>query len=290
MNEQVNTIIIDGRKIANSIKQEIKKEVKKLEIVPTLGIIFAGGKKDSEIYVRMKKIALKKAGMGFVEKKFTNDCTTQEIITAVKEFNEDDNINGILVQLPLPEGVDQYTILSHISLDKDVDGCNPLTLLDLILEKRSAKFVACTPLGALHLIKSTGIEIAGKKAVVIGRSNIVGLPMAFLLIQEAATVTVCDKNTRNIQEICKDADILVSATGCGHLIKKDWIKPGAVVIDIGICPVKDKTKKRGYKIIGDVDFDSVQGIAGYITPVPGGCGARTISALMENLLKATKKM
>jgi len=207
----------------------------------------------------------------------------------VKRLNGDPNIHGILVQLPLPRHLDEEKILSAISLEKDVDGFHPINIGRLSMKGRKPLFVPCTPSGCIELLVRSGVEIEGQEAVILGRSNIVGLPVSMLLLHRNATITICHSRTQDLPGTCRRADILIAAVGRPKMVKGDWVKPGAAVIDVGINRVDDPTAKRGYRLVGDVDFDEVNEVAGYLTPVPGGVGPMTIAMLMWNTLAGAKR-
>jgi 5,10-methylene-tetrahydrofolate dehydrogenase/methenyl tetrahydrofolate cyclohydrolase len=217
------------------------------------------------------------------------DASQEEIEAVVRRLNDDPDIHGILVQLPLPNHIDEEKILSLISLEKDVDGFHPLNIGRLSMKGRDPLFIPCTPAGCIELLVRSGVEIEGKEAVVLGRSNIVGLPVSMLLLHRNATVTICHSRTKDLPATCRQADILVAAVGRPEMVKADWVKPGAAVIDVGINRVEDATKKRGYRLVGDVDFEDVNQVAGYLTPAPGGVGPMTIAMLMWNTLAGAKR-
>lgn len=272
--------IIDGKQIASRIKEEIKNEINLRKIKPGLAVVLAGDDTASKIYVNSKAKTANELGIKSDIRIFPGNTTKIELINVIRKLNEDNTIHGILVQLPLPKQINEYDIFSEISPKKDVDGLNPSNMGMFFLGIQP-NFYPCTPSGIIELIKSTGIDIAGKNAVVIGRSNIVGKPVAQMLMKENATITICHSKTRDIKYFTKQADILVAALGKSKFITKDMVKSGAIVIDVGINRV-------GGKIVGDVDFENVKDIAGYITPVPGGVGPMTIAMLMRNCLKVAK--
>jgi len=282
--------IIDGKAIAARIRQEIADEVAALRakhgLVPGLATVLVGENPASQAYVRSKGRACEKAGIYSTKPTLPENATQEEVEAVVRELNEDTNIDGILVQLPLPKHLDEEAILGAISLHKDVDGFHPINIGRLVMKGREPMFVPCTPAGCIVLIDEVGTEIEGAEAVVVGRSNIVGIPVAALLRNRNATVTVCHSRTRNLPEITRRADILVAAIGRPQMIRGDWIKPGATVIDVGINRVEDPTAKRGYRLVGDVAFDEAVEVAGAITPVPGGVGPMTIAMLLKNTLTA----
>ncbi|CAE7214911.1 FOLD4 [Symbiodinium sp. KB8] len=256
---------------------------------PGLAVILVGARPDSATYVRMKRKACEEVGIADFGVNLPVEASEDEIVAAVRAANEDERVHGILVQLPLPEHVNEMRVLSEISPEKDVDGLHPANVGDLALRGRNPRFVACTPRGCIELLHRNGIEISGKSAVVLGRSNIVGIPAALLLLQENATVTVCHSRTKDIEARIRDADILVAAIGKAHFVQGSWIKPGAVVIDVGINSVDDATKKRGYRLVGDVDYAAAKPVASAITPVPGGVGPMTIAMLLQNTVEAGER-
>ncbi|EKZ4312408.1 bifunctional methylenetetrahydrofolate dehydrogenase/methenyltetrahydrofolate cyclohydrolase FolD [Listeria monocytogenes] len=277
--------IIDGKKLAKEIQEKVTREVAELVKEgkkPGLAVVLVGDNQASRIYVRNKQKRTEEAGMKSVLIELPENVTEEKLLSVVEELNEDKTINGILVQLPLPEHISEEKVIDTISYDKDVDGFHPVNVGNLFIGKDS--FVPCTPAGIIELIKSTGTQIEGKRAVVIGRSNIVGKPVAQLLLNENATVTIAHSRTKDLPQVAKEADILVVATGLAKFVKKDYIKPGAIVIDVGM------DRDENNKLCGDVDFDDVVEEAGFITPVPGGVGPMTITMLLANTLKAAKRI
>jgi len=276
-------MIIDGKKEAELLREEIRKEV--LEIketknkVPGLTVILIGNYAPSQIYVKNKEKNSKEVGMNSNVIKYSDDVTEKEILDKIKELNNDQNVSGILVQLPLPKQIDKEKIINAIHPSKDVDGFNPVNVGNLSSGYQG--LVPCTPMGCLMLIKKVEKNLSGKHAVVIGRSNLNGKPMAQLLLKENCTVTIVHSKTKNLQQECLKADILVAAVGVPNLVKKDWVKKDAIVIDVGINKLNDK-------IVGDVEFDQVKDIAKAITPVPGGVGPMTIACLLKNTLECFK--
>ena len=215
--------------------------------------------------------------------------STDEVCSLLFRLNNDDEVNGILVQLPLPDHLNNEEILSKISYRKDVDGFHARNIGNLAMSGRTPYFIPCTPSGCLELLKRYNITIEGKHAVIVGKSNIVGLPMSLLLLKNRATVTICHSKTKDIRIHLKTADIVVSACGCPRMIKREWLKEGVVVIDVGINSIPDATRKRGYRLVGDVDFENVKDIASAITPVPGGVGPMTVAMLLKNTVEGFKK-
>ncbi|EAC9102968.1 bifunctional methylenetetrahydrofolate dehydrogenase/methenyltetrahydrofolate cyclohydrolase FolD [Listeria monocytogenes] len=277
--------IIDGKKLATEIQEKVTREVAELVKEgkqPGLAVVLVGDNQASRTYVRNKQKRTEEAGMKSVLIELPENVTEEKLLSVVEELNEDKTIHGILVQLPLPEHISEEKVIDTISFDKDVDGFHPVNVGNLFIGKDS--FVPCTPAGIIELIKSTGTQIEGKRAVVIGRSNIVGKPVAQLLLNENATVTIAHSRTKDLPQVAKEADILVVATGLAKFVKKDYIKPGAIVIDVGM------DRDENNKLCGDVDFDDVVQEAGFITPVPGGVGPMTITMLLANTLKAAKRI
>ncbi|EKZ4136904.1 bifunctional methylenetetrahydrofolate dehydrogenase/methenyltetrahydrofolate cyclohydrolase FolD [Listeria monocytogenes] len=277
--------IIDGKKLAKEIQEKVTREVAELVKEgkkPGLAVVLVGDNQASRTYVRNKQKRTEEAGMKSVLIELPENVTEEKLLSVVEELNEDKTIHGILVQLPLPEHISEEKVIDTISYDKDVDGFHPVNVGNLFIGKDS--FVPCTPAGIIELIKSTGTQIEGKRAVVIGRSNIVGKPVAQLLLNENATVTIAHSRTKDLPQVAKEADILVVATGLAKFVKKDYIKPGAIVIDVGM------DRDENNKLCGDMDFDDVVEEAGFITPVPGGVGPMTITMLLANTLKAAKRI
>ncbi|MCD2247319.1 bifunctional methylenetetrahydrofolate dehydrogenase/methenyltetrahydrofolate cyclohydrolase FolD [Listeria marthii] len=277
--------IIDGKKLAKEIQEKVTSEVAELVKTgkkPGLAVVLVGDNQASRTYVRNKQKRTEEAGMKSVLIELPENVTEEKLLSVVEELNEDKTIHGILVQLPLPKHISEEKVIDTISYDKDVDGFHPVNVGNLFIGKDS--FVPCTPAGIIELIKSTGTQIEGKRAVVIGRSNIVGKPVAQLLLNENATVTIAHSRTKDLPQVAKEADILVVATGLAKFVKKDYIKPGAIVIDVGM------DRDENNKLCGDVDFDDVVEEAGFITPVPGGVGPMTITMLLANTLKAAKRI
>ncbi|EKO3055387.1 bifunctional methylenetetrahydrofolate dehydrogenase/methenyltetrahydrofolate cyclohydrolase FolD [Listeria monocytogenes] len=277
--------IIDGKKLAKEIQEKVTREVAELVKEgkkPGIAVVLVGDNQASRTYVRNKQKRTEEAGMKSVLIELPENVTEEKLLSVVEELNEDKTIHGILVQLPLPEHISEEKVIDTISYDKDVDGFHPVNVGNLFIGKDS--FVPCTPAGIIELIKSTGTQIEGKRAVVIGRSNIVGKPVAQLLLNENATVTIAHSRTKDLPQVAKEADILVVATGLAKFVKKDYIKPGAIVIDVGM------DRDENNKLCGDVDFDDVVEEAGFITPVPGGVGPMTITMLLANTLKAAKRI
>lgn len=276
--------IIDGKAIAAQIKDELKEEVSRLKgsgITVGLAVIQVGDDPASSIYVNNKKKACEYVGIDSVSYELPGDTSEEELLALISRLNQDDRVNGILVQLPLPEHIDEETVITAISPDKDVDGFHTESAGRLLVGKKG--FLPCTPAGIIQLIRRSGYSVEGKECVVIGRSNIVGKPLAVLLLRENGTVTVAHSKTENLKEVASRADILVAAVGKPKFITADYVKGGAVVIDVGIHRMEDR------KMCGDVDFDNVCEKAAAITPVPGGVGPMTIAMLMANCVEAAKR-
>jgi len=282
--------IINGTEIANNIINEITIEVKKYIQygTPVIVIIQIGEREDSNIYIKKKIEACKKVGIDIGICNFETDVDNESICKFIKDLNNNNEVHGILIQLPIPEHLNEEEVLSKIDYNKDIDGFHAYNMGNLAMNKRIPMFIPCTPLGCMELLKRENVELIGKHVVIVGKSNIVGLPLSLLLMKEMATVTVCHKETIDIVSHLKMADIVISACGCPQMIKKDWLKPGVVVIDVGINTISDSTKKSGYRLVGDVDFENVKDIAAKITPVPGGVGPMTVAMLLSNTLKSFK--
>jgi len=284
--------LIDGKLIAQQVREEValgvEQRVKSGKQKPTLATVLVGDRPDSAAYVASKGKACMELGMGSVSEHLPADATQEQVETLVKKLNADPSISGILVQLPLPAHIDEEKVLSLISIEKDVDGFSPLNIGRLAQKGREPLFVPCTPFGSIYLLEKSGVKIGGANAVVLGRSNIVGMPAALLLIARNATVTVCHSRTKDIPGTVRQADIVIAAIGKTEFVRGDWIKPGAAVIDVGINAVPDATKKSGQRLVGDVNFNEAKEVAGFITPVPGGVGPMTIAMLMKNTLRAAE--
>ena len=288
----MSATIIDGKEIAKQIKAEVKEAVAKMEAehgyTPGLATVLVGEDPASATYVRSKQRTCKRLGIRSVGHILPADSTQEEVEKLVAELNADPTINGILVQLPLPKHLDEEAVLNTIDLGKDVDGFHPVNIGRLAMKGRDPLFIPCTPYGCMVLLEKSGIETNGAEAVIVGRSNIVGLPMAMLLQKANATVTICHSRTKDLKEHLQRADIVVAAIGWANMITGDMLKPGCAVIDVGINRVDDPEAKKGYRLVGDVDFDSAKEVAGAITPVPGGVGPMTIAMLMKNTLHAAE--
>ncbi|KAL5550576.1 hypothetical protein UlMin_000752 [Ulmus minor] len=285
--------VINGQLIADEIRSGIASEVRRMKEsigkVPGLAVIVVGERKDSQTYVRNKIIACEEVGILSVITELPDDCTENEVINALSSYNADPSLHGILVQLPLPQHLDVGKFLDVLSLEKDVDGFHPINIGNLAMRGREPLFIPCTPKGCIELLIRSGVEIMGKKAVVIGRSNIVGLPASLLLQRHHATVSVVHAFTKYPERITGEADIVITAAGVPNLVRGNWIKPGAVVIDVGTNPVEDPSCELGYRLIGDVCYEEAVRVASAITPVPGGVGPMTIAMLLSNTLDAAKR-
>lgn len=285
--------LIDGTNISKILLNEVKQEVADLKrqgIQPGLATVLVGDDPASQIYVRMKHNRCGEIGIHSIGHTLPADTSQAEVEDIVHQLNKNPNVHGILVQLPLPNHLDEEAIMNAISLDKDVDGFHPVNVSRLAMKGRTPVFLPGTPYGCIELLDHIGAEIEGKQAVVLGRSNIVGLPLAMLLLKRNATVTICHSRTVNLPDVCQRADILVAAVGRPLMVKADWVKPGAIVIDVGINRIADASRKRGYRLVGDVDYDEVKEVAGWITPVPGGVGPMTIAMLLKNTVRAARRI
>jgi methylenetetrahydrofolate dehydrogenase (NADP+) / methenyltetrahydrofolate cyclohydrolase len=284
--------VIDGKLAAAELKESIKQKVtqrrqKGLE-VPGLATVLVGNDPASQSYVTAKHRACEELGITSFKIELPADTSQEALDAAVNTLANDKKVHGILVQLPLPKGLDEERVLNAIPLSKDVDGFHPINIGRLAQKGREPAFSPCTPSGIIYLLKQTMGSLEGKNAVVIGRSNIVGMPVSLLLLRENATVTICHSRTKDLPSIARSADILVAAIGRAEYVKGDWIKPGAVVIDVGVNRVEDASRKRGYRLVGDVAYEEAMEVASAITPVPGGVGPLTIAMLMQNTLIAAQ--
>lgn len=275
--------IIDGKRISQEIKDELKEEVAALKaqgIEGSLAVVQVGEDPASSVYVRNKKKACEYIGIHSLSYELPEETTEEELLDLIASLNENDAVNGILVQLPVPKHIDADKIIRAISPEKDVDGFHPMNVGRLVIGEKG--FVSCTPAGIIQLLKRSGIEIAGKNCVIIGRSNIVGKPMAMLMLKENATVTIAHSRTKDLKEVTKRADIIVAAIGKAKFVTADYVKEGAVVIDVGM------DRDENGKLCGDVDFESVSKVASAITPVPGGVGPMTVTMLLVNCLRSVE--
>jgi 5,10-methylene-tetrahydrofolate dehydrogenase/methenyl tetrahydrofolate cyclohydrolase len=284
--------IIDGVKIAEKIRNRVKEEIVKWVAdghnAPGLATVLVGENPASQSYVRSKQKACGEAGIQSFGFNLPATSSQGEVEALVRQLNADPKVNGILVQLPLPAGFDEERVLREINIEKDVDGFHPINIGRLAQKGREPLFIPCTPYGCMVLLEEAGVKLSGAKAVVLGRSNIVGMPVALLLVRADATVTICHSRTKDLPAVVREADILVAAIGKPEMVRGDWVKPGAVVIDVGINHVDDASRPRGYRLVGDVAYDEVIEVASWITPVPGGVGPMTIAMLLQNTLRAAK--
>jgi methylenetetrahydrofolate dehydrogenase (NADP+) / methenyltetrahydrofolate cyclohydrolase len=286
--------LIDGRATAGRVYAELRDEIASLKsrgATPGLAVVLVGDDPASRTYVRAKDRMCRELGLHSVKLELPATTTPEELLARVDELNRDEKIHGILVQSPPPLHIDEAAIIRALDPRKDVDGFHPLNVAKLALDDDTG-FVPCTPLGCLRLLRETGIALSGASIVVLGRSMIVGKPMALLLMQKGidATVTVIHSRTRNIPEICRRADVIIAAIGRPHFVRTEFVREGATVIDVGINRMEDAGSERGYKLVGDVDFEGVSNVAGAITPVPGGVGPMTIAMLMSNTIKACRQI
>ncbi len=286
--------IIDGKQVAADMRAELKEEVAKLKkqgIAPGLGVILVGEDPASKSYVTAKERACEELGIYSDDNRLPAETSQEELIQKVKKMNADPKINGILVQLPLPKGLNESEVLLAIDPDKDVDGFHPMNVGKMMVGEKA--FLPCTPHGVIQLLIRSGVTIEGAKVVIVGRSNIVGKPLANMLIQKNAkgnaTVTVCHTRTKDLAHHTKQADIVIAAAGRPNTITADIVKEGVVVIDVGVNRLEDTTKKKGYRLVGDVDFEAVKEKASLITPVPGGVGPMTITMLLYNTVESAKR-
>jgi methylenetetrahydrofolate dehydrogenase (NADP+)/methenyltetrahydrofolate cyclohydrolase len=286
--------IIDGKQVATDMRAELKAEVEKLKakgVVPGLAVVLVGDDPASRSYVTAKEKACEEIGIYSDDNRLPADTTQQQLMSLVDKLNKDSKIHGILIQLPLPKQIDENKVLLAIDPDKDVDGFHPVNVGKMVVGEKT--FLPCTPHGIIQLLLRSNVKLEGAEVVIVGRSNIVGKPLANMLIQKSptgnATVTVCHTRTKNLAEHVKRADIIIAAAGRPNTITADMVKDDAVVIDVGINRAADATKKKGYRLIGDVDFDAVSEKASLITPVPGGVGPMTITMLLYNTVESAKR-
>lgn len=287
----MSAVVIDGKQVAADVRAEVAKKVADLKtkgITPCLAVILVGENPASVSYVTGKQKALAEVGMSDRSVKLPESTTEEELLKLIDQLNKDDSVHGILVQLPLPKHINEDKVIMAIDPSKDVDGFHPVSVGNLMIGRPG--FLPCTPHGIIVMLQKTGIETSGKHAVVIGRSNIVGKPVSILLARKDVncTVTMCHTGTKNMAEITRQADILVVASGHPHTLTKDMAKDGAVIIDVGVNRIPDSSKKSGFRLIGDCDFDDLKEKASFITPVPGGVGPMTIAMLMQNTLESAQ--
>ena len=289
------TTLINGKEIAQNLRNELKREIDDLKIktgkVPGLAVVQVGNVAASSVYVKAKTKSAKEVGIEVFDHHLPEETTEEELLKIVNTLNNQDNVNGILVQLPLPKNINEQLVLDSIHPEKDADGFHPLNVGKLSIASHNDEnlLIPCTPYGCLIMLKGLRVDLSGKNALVIGRSNIVGKPMAQLLLKESCTVTIAHSRTKNIEEVCKKADIVIAAVGRPKMVKGDWIKKEAVVIDVGINRIKSEVEGEiKNKLVGDVDFDEVSKNASAITPVPGGVGPMTIACLLRNTTIAFK--
>ncbi|MCR4743028.1 MAG: bifunctional methylenetetrahydrofolate dehydrogenase/methenyltetrahydrofolate cyclohydrolase FolD [Treponema sp.] len=288
----MSAVIIDGKGIAADLRAQVAEKVSELKekgVMPCLAVILVGQNPASVSYVTGKRKALAEVGMLDRSIELPEDISQEDLLKEIDKLNKDPSVHGILVQLPLPKSIDEDKVIMAIDPCKDVDGFHPVNVGNLMIGRPG--FLPCTPHGIIYLLQKMGIETSGKHAVVIGRSNIVGKPVSLLLARKEvnATVTICHTGTKNMAEITKEADILVVASGHPHTLTKDMVKAGAVIIDVGVNRIPDSSKKSGFRLIGDCDFEDLKESASYITPVPGGVGPMTIAMLMQNTLESAEK-
>jgi len=286
--------LIDGRAVAQKVYAELREEIANLKSqgsIPGLAVILIGDDPASRTYVRAKDKMCRELGLHSVKLELPATTTQEELLARVRELNCDPQIHGILVQSPPPPQIDEAAIVRTLDPHKDVDGFHPLNVAKLALDDETG-FIPCTPLGCLRLLRESGVALSGANVVMLGRSMIVGKPMALLLMRKGidATVTIIHSRTRNISEICYRADVIIAAIGRPHFVRTEFVREGAIVIDVGINRLDDAKSERGYKLVGDVDFDAVAEIAGAITPVPGGVGPMTIAMLMSNTVIACRQI
>jgi methylenetetrahydrofolate dehydrogenase (NADP+)/methenyltetrahydrofolate cyclohydrolase len=287
--------IISGTEIANAMRAELATQVEELKgrsITPGLTVVLVGEDPASQVYVRMKGKACEKLGMKSDTIRMPAETSQEELLGVVERLNADDSVHGILVQLPLPKHIDERRVLHALKPEKDVDGFHPVNVGKVSIGDPTG-FRPCTPYGVQQMLVRSGVPIAGAHAVIVGRSNIVGRPMASLLLHKGeggnATVTVCHSRTRDLPAVTRQADILIAAIGSAEFVKGDWIRPGAVVVDVGVNRVDDATSEKGYRLVGDVDFEAAKDVASAITPVPGGVGPMTITMLLFNTVQAARQ-
>jgi len=284
--------LIDGKTIAESLREDVKQHVNERVSqglpAPGLATVIVGDNPASKVYVRMKHKACQEAGILSIGHTLPAEASQEDVEKLIIALNNDPEIHGILVQLPLPAGLDEEHVLNTIKLNKDVDGFHPINIGRLAQKGREPLFIPATPSGIIYLLEEAGAQLEGARAVVVGRSNIVGMPVSLLLVKANSTVTICHSRTKDIRSLTREADVLIAAVGIPEFIRGDWIKPGAIVIDVGVNRVEDETRNRGYRLVGDIAFEEAREVAGAITPVPGGVGPMTIAMLLRNTLRAAR--
>ena len=283
---QKEAVAIDGSRLAESVKAAVREEIHALGKSPSLAVILVGSNPASKVYVERKEVACGEVGIISQEYRLEESVPEEALLSLIRELNENRGINGILVQLPLPQHINEGRVIAAIHPKKDVDGLHPANMGKLLRGEEG--MLPCTPKGIIRMLESTGVALAGKRAVVVGRSSIVGKPAALLLLRKDMAVTLCHSKMQSLGRITGEADVLVVAVGKPMLITAEMVKEGAVVIDVGVNRTEDRTRKSGYRICGDVDFDRVKYRAAYLSPVPGGVGPMTVAMLMENVLSAYK--
>ena len=289
----MTAILIDGKKYAEEIRAEVAQKVKewvaKGNAAPGLATVLVGADPASHTYVKSKHKACEQVGILSFSHELPANTSQEKLETLISQLNKDQRVDGILVQLPLPKSLDEESALNTVSIDKDVDGFHPVNIGRLAQKGREPRFVPCTPAGVIYLLEKTLPSLEGKHAVVLGRSNIVGMPVALLLLRANATVTICHSRTVDLPAVVRSGDIVVAAIGKPEMVRGDWVKPGAVVIDVGINHVEDPSIEKGYRLVGDVAFNEVKEVASAITPVPGGVGPMTIAMLIRSTLQAAER-
>ena len=283
--------LLDGKMVSTVLKDALQTRIHTLKqhnIEPSLGVILVGDRVESKTYVRMKNRSCEQLGISCVVKRFDIGVDEATLLQEIRDFNTNDDIHGILVQLPLPKHINRNRVLGSVSFTKDVDGFHPVNAGKLS-QNDCPLFMPCTPRGCMELLKYYNIDVSGKNVTIIGCSNLVGLPLSLMMLHQHATVTICNSLTKDTRAMVQMADIVVACCGCAHLVGQDWVKDGAVIVDVGINRVDDATKKRGYRLVGDVDFDAVKEKVDFITPVPGGIGPMTIAMLMTQLVEAAEQ-
>lgn len=286
-------MLIDGNSLAARLREQVKLGTQTLiterGIQPGLATVLVGDDPASQTYVRNKRRFCAEVGMTSFSHELPADTTQEALEALIRQLNDDPAVHGILVQIPLPSHLDEKAALDLISLPKDVDGFHPTNIGLLAMKGREPFSIPCTPQGVMFMLQESGVELAGKRAVVLGRSNIVGMPVALLLMQADATVTIAHSRTHDLPAVCREADILIAAVGRPEMVKADWVKAGAVVIDVGVNRIADESRKSGFRLVGDVDTQAVAEVASLISPVPGGVGPLTIAMLLHNTLSLAQK-